>query len=600
MTQSSSNFDQLTPSPEQKQFVTLAKAGHDILVDACIGSGKTTAIQKLCESLPANKRVLYLTYNRLLKLDAQTKIRQPNVLVQNYHGFAYGALARAGVQAGVSDLIQTFLRVKPAIFKFDVLILDEYQDIEVEIAKMLFYIKAKNPGLQIVAVGDMAQKIYDKTTLNVRTFMSEFLGPKAIRLEFTQCFRLSAGLAARLGHIWGKKITGVNPNCLVETMHFDDALSFMAEQKPEDLMCLGSRTGPMSDALNYLELHHSDTFNKQTVYASISNDKRGMVSPRPESAIFTTFDSSKGMERKICVIFDWSAAYWGVRLNRPQQHYQILRNIFLVAASRGKDHIIFVNTGDGHLSDESLMTPPEDQVAFADCSISELFAFKYREDVERAYELLRVTPLKTKKHNEIEINSADGLIDLAPCISVYQLAHYFSGYNIDREIDLCYQQKRHMKMPTYQKHWSLDKKILLLTSMMTNQWRYRSQVDLPFVSSEAGQALSQRISEVLAPTTTAQQSLEIDFNHHYDCLFSAVGYADAVKDETVYQLVYATAVQHEQLLMCACEMVALGKTRGVVWNTRTNERYAVTVSDVPAFMDAVVRCATKGYVTHYE
>lgn len=47
--------------------------GKNVLVDACIGSGKTTAIQELCNALPAYKRILYLTYNRLLKLDAKDK-----------------------------------------------------------------------------------------------------------------------------------------------------------------------------------------------------------------------------------------------------------------------------------------------------------------------------------------------------------------------------------------------------------------------------------------------------------------------------------------------------------------------------------------------
>ncbi len=37
-------------SDEQRQFVEIAKKGRNILVDACIGSGKTTAIQALCKN----------------------------------------------------------------------------------------------------------------------------------------------------------------------------------------------------------------------------------------------------------------------------------------------------------------------------------------------------------------------------------------------------------------------------------------------------------------------------------------------------------------------------------------------------------------------
>ena len=68
-------------SPEQQLFVQRALDGENILVDACIGSGKTTTIQVLCNELPATKRILYMTYNKLLKLDAKAKIKRRNVMV---------------------------------------------------------------------------------------------------------------------------------------------------------------------------------------------------------------------------------------------------------------------------------------------------------------------------------------------------------------------------------------------------------------------------------------------------------------------------------------------------------------------------------------
>lgn len=55
-------------SNEQQIFIEKALQGENILVDACIGSGKTTAIQNLCNELPSKKKVLYLTYNTSLQL----------------------------------------------------------------------------------------------------------------------------------------------------------------------------------------------------------------------------------------------------------------------------------------------------------------------------------------------------------------------------------------------------------------------------------------------------------------------------------------------------------------------------------------------------
>ena len=46
-------------SNEQQLFIEKALQGENILVDACIGSGKTTAIQNLCNELPSKKSIVF-------------------------------------------------------------------------------------------------------------------------------------------------------------------------------------------------------------------------------------------------------------------------------------------------------------------------------------------------------------------------------------------------------------------------------------------------------------------------------------------------------------------------------------------------------------
>lgn len=104
-------------SNEQQLFIEKALQGENILVDACIGSGKTTAIQNLCNELPSKKKVLYLTYNKLLKLDAKSKIRKKSIMITNYHGFASKILWERGISVGVSDLIQKVIQIKPLVKK---------------------------------------------------------------------------------------------------------------------------------------------------------------------------------------------------------------------------------------------------------------------------------------------------------------------------------------------------------------------------------------------------------------------------------------------------------------------------------------------------
>lgn len=586
-------------SDEQKAFIDLALTGKNVLVDACIGSGKTTAIQVLCNTIH-NKNILYLTYNRLLKLDAQDKIMSSNVIVQNYHGFAYEVLKGRydqNVTLGIPDLIQTFNHLKPDVSGIDLLILDEYQDIEQELAEMLEIIKSCNPDMQIVAVGDLKQKIYDKTTLSVPAFISKYLGTYKT-LHFTKCFRLNAELASRLGKIWDKKINGVNKDCKVRKMSVREVTDYIAEQKLSDILCLGARTGSMSYVLNELEELYPEKFNKKTVYASISDEDRGCVQPSSSNAIFTTFDGSKGLERPICFIFDYTSDYWNTRLDMPMTDYSILRNIFCVAASRGKKEIIFVKGRNSIVTDEELSTPKAKNETFRSFYISEMFSFKYREDVESCYKLIKKRKIKGEK-NVIDINNSDAMIDLAPCIGIYQEAGYFKNYDIDSEIE--FSQLMHSDRPplSYDENAGLQEKILYLTAYETYQDRYLKQVKAPFISKEQSKMINSRLANLFTRDEQVQRRCSLLFRDEGGNIIEAEGRADVIKDGCVYELKFCEDVTHEHFLQLGCYMVALGISKGVLWNTRNNERYEVRVPDRKKFLDAVVKCITKGNISQF-
>lgn len=592
----------VTLTKEQEEFIARGKEGRNILVEACIGSGKTTAIQILCDEIGQNKKILYLTYNKLLKLDARAKIRNRNVCVTNYHGFAYTALDRQDLHAGISDLIQTFNREKPPVPRFDVLIIDEYQDIEQESADMLSYIKSKNPAVQIVAVGDMEQKIYDKTTLDVSAFIQDFLGDH-LTLTFTQCFRLNAQLAETLGRIWQKRIVGVNQSCKTEVMNVTEAIGFLAAQDPADLLCLGSRTSIMADVLNVLESDYPERFNKRTVFASISDrDSTGATEPRADSAIFTTFDASKGLERKVCVIFDFTESYWRMRISRPEQKYTILRNIFCVAASRGKERIVFVTGGEPLLSEKTLSVDTKEGTGRIALNISEMFDFKYKEDVEKCFGLLKIEK-SVQDGGIIKIRNRDELIDLSPCIGVYQEAMYFTNYEIEKEILLfldLHRNKRYL-YPERDRDLPLEEKILILTALETGQDRYKMQVRKPYIMPAEREQLTRRLQTMLSPDETIQVGCSISFSDRKNGRekYYAAGFADAVKGDAVYELKFVEELKHEHFLQCACYLVALDRKRGILWNTRNNEMYTITVPNRRKFLSAVARTISKNKLDKY-
>lgn len=538
-------------------------------------------------------------------MDAKRKIKNKNVLVTNYHGLAWSLLKKNGLSAGISDIIQMVIHKVENIPKFDILIIDEYQDIEQELADFLTMIKKANPDMQIIAVGDMEQKIYDKTTLNVPSFINEFLG-KYERLEFTKCFRLSNELASMLGRIWGKKIDGANDNCIVEEMTTNEVVEFLKDLNPRDILCLGARYGDMVNVLNTLEEQYPEKFNKNSVYASISDIDRGRIEPKSTSAIFTTYDSSKGLERKVCVIFDFTESYWELRINKPQTSYEILRNIFCVAASRGKDRIIFVKSDfvkSNHekLSEKTLATPVTQNLKFKDMGISNMFDFKFKEDIEQCFACLEVEKIIQEDNSPILINNKDGLIDLSPCIGIYQEASYFKKYNIDAEIimNLLLSNKK-LFTEKIQKS-SLDEKILFLTALETKQNRYEKQVDIPFVSNKQSEQLRERLNSVFTENADAQIECQINFSdsENGENIFSVRGYADVIKENIVYELKFVNDVMHEHFLQCACYMVALKKENGILWNTRDNSMYSIKIKSTKNFMDSVTKAITKGAIQKY-
>lgn len=589
-------------SSEQQNFVNVALQGYNVLVDACIGSGKTTAIQVLCNMIPVEKQVLYLTYNRLLKLDAKNKINNYNVFVQNYHGWAYCELVKNGIRSGISDILTLYNKYNLPVSKVDVLILDEYQDIEQDIADMLEHIKLYNPSMQIIAVGDMAQKIYDKTTLNVGDFMSKFLGA-CYKLEFTQCFRLCVPLAHVLGTVWGKEIVGVNDDCKLSYMNFDEIVDYVQTCDPKDILCLGSANGLRNKLLNVLESECPSKFNKHTVYSKIRENDQELVAPGPDVGIFTTYDGCKGMERDVCILFDWTMDYWYIRLNQPDARYEIIRNIFCVAASRGKKHIIFCvrKRKDHPLDFKTMMYNPGENLNIRDMEMSKMFDFKYVEDVNDAYNCLDVREIQSCQDN-IEVDIKDGLIDLSPCVGIYQEVAYFKSTNIDNYIRMYFAANPDDDYKEIEgwESWNLKSKVLYFTSLETKQDRYLYQVQKDFITEQSWNKLQSRLSSRLSSDEISQVKTDVKFFDKGVLRFSAVGFCDVIKDDVVYEFKFVSELSHVHCLQLAMYLIGLKKEKGVLWNVRTNQMFEICIPDRKRFLDCVVKAATKGRICVYQ
>lgn len=93
--------------------------------------------------------MLYLTYSKLLKADAQRRVKHARV--QNYHGIVYPSLVKADIKCGIDESIRrfnaAFTVLSAGLPRFDLLEVDEYQDINENIAQLLRNIKSLNPSM---------------------------------------------------------------------------------------------------------------------------------------------------------------------------------------------------------------------------------------------------------------------------------------------------------------------------------------------------------------------------------------------------------------------------------------------------------------------
>lgn len=73
------------------------------------------------------------------------------------------------------------------------------------------------------------------------------------------------------------------------------------------------------------------------------------------------------------------------------------------------------------LSDEIVATPvPTNGEYKRPFQVSEMFDFKYKEDVEECYQLIRKRKKARTDKSMIDVDSEDFMIDLSPCIGIYQ------------------------------------------------------------------------------------------------------------------------------------------------------------------------------------
>lgn len=225
---------------------------------------------------------------------------------------------------------------------------------------------------------------------------------------------------------------------------------------------------------------------------------------------------------------------------------------------------------------------------------SEMFDFKYDEDIEDCYSLIRKRKIRRSDNTVIDIDSTDCMIDLSPCIGIYQEASFFKKYDIMQQIEYVKDFHDDKALLQLKPGATMEDKVLFLTAYETKQDRYYCQVKPPFITDEQSEAIHKRLATEFTGNENVQQDFTMNLSDASDVPYCICGRPDVIKNNTVFELKFVNELEHKHFLQCAVYMVAFGLKKGILWNVKTNERYSISIPDEEMFIQAVMKTVTKG------
>ena len=151
----------IIPSAEQSDVIAEMDKGSNVIVNAVAGAGKTTLILELAKACE-DKRILCVMYNARLKDETRRKTSGlSNLEVHSYHAAGCKYYSRdAKDDRGLCRIYEEAMRPNAPI-NFDIIVLDECQDLRPELFSFVYKLQKDNVRpAQLLLLGDPRQNIF--------------------------------------------------------------------------------------------------------------------------------------------------------------------------------------------------------------------------------------------------------------------------------------------------------------------------------------------------------------------------------------------------------------------------------------------------------
>ena len=355
-----------TLSLEQQDILTKLDFGN-VVTNSVAGSGKTTTNLHIAQK-NSESRILLLTYNAKLKIETRERAKKHNLTnleVQNYHSFCvryydnncYDDIA-------LKNILRKKLQPQHKI-SYDIIIIDEAQDVNPIFYELICKIYTDNDRkAKLCILGDEYQSIYGFNGADQRyiKFADKIFNLNSLSWEscvLSNSFRITQNMALFINkcmlsnqngfkdRIFANKNSVYKPRYIIcdtfgktlgiSNRTVDEILYyFELGYKAEDFFILAPSISSVKSPVRVLA---NDLSNKHNVpmYIPLSDDEKIDEDVIKGKMVFSTFHQSKGLERKVIIIFNFDNSYFKF-YKKDENPYECTNDLY-VGATRGLEHL---------------------------------------------------------------------------------------------------------------------------------------------------------------------------------------------------------------------------------------------------------------------
>ena len=366
-------------SDEQRKITYHVMEGYNVCTKATAGSGKSTSIIYLAQSLP-HKRILHMTYNSMLRKEFNEKVdnlKIDNIDVHTYHSIAVRHFSsNAHTDSGLRGILRNKTNVLFPFPVYDIVVIDECQDMTSLYFEFVnYFLNTFSSKIQLVILGDELQGIYEFKGSDVRFLtMAEDLWKNKPFLKtnvFHHCtLKTSYRVTNQMAQYINTSMLGCNnENKVLQACRDGPPVQYIRNTTyaterivvniinrildegdlPSDIFILASSVKGTTSNVRKIE----NALSQKGIPCYIPNIDTEKIDERVVDGkiVFSTFHTVKGRQRKYVFVVGFDESYMTYSARNLDKN--ICPNTLFVACTRST-HLLFLLEGNNNSTDKPL------------------------------------------------------------------------------------------------------------------------------------------------------------------------------------------------------------------------------------------------------